>query len=199
MKTRTIVTGSMLIAVGAVVGFVLDVPLIPAAPFLKYTPADIPTLLGSFTFGPLIGFLIALLRAVLHGIVTGFRDGPIGLVMDVSMASIMAVTAGLVYKARKDRVGAALGLLAGSVAMTVIACLLSYFGGLPLMGLPASLVWTTTLPFNLLKCVINSAVVFILYKPLAPLMKGSAPTPTVCASETYRLPKDTQEMSVPHR
>lgn len=172
MKTRTLVIAAMLVAVGVAVSFVVDVPLIPAAPFLKYTPSDIPTLLGSFTLGPLVGVLIAVTRALIFGVVSGFRDGPIGLVVDILIASIMALSAGLVYKARKDRVGAALGLLAGSCAVTVIACLISYYGGLPLVGLPANLVWTTTLPFNLIKCSINSVIVFVVYKPLAPLIQS---------------------------
>jgi riboflavin transporter FmnP len=172
MKTRTLTTAALLIAVGVLVSFIIDIPILPGADFLKYTPSDIPTLLGSFAFGPVVGGLIALLRAVLHGFLTGFRNQVVGLIMDIVAAVAMAFGTGLTYRLRKTRGGAALGLLVGSLTMTVISVAVNYFWSYPAYGQPPQLVWTTALPFNLLKCAINSVAVFFLYKPLSPLLHG---------------------------
>jgi riboflavin transporter FmnP len=162
----------MLTAVGVVVSFIIDIPILPFADFLKYTPSDIPTLLGSFAFGPVIGGAVALARALLHGLLTGFRNGSIGYVMDSVSALALAVSVGMVYRVRKTRGGAVAGLLVGSVAMTVVSVALNYFWSYPAYGVPTALVWTTALPFNLLKCLINGVMVFVLYKPLSPILHG---------------------------
>jgi riboflavin transporter FmnP len=183
MKVRTLTTVALLIALGVIVSFPpfdfpIPLPFLPPAPWLKYTPADIPTLLGSFAFGPVAGALIAVARAVLHGLLTGLRDGPVGLVMDAVSATAMAIAAGGSYRLFKTRKGAVMSLLIGSLAMTIVAVAVNYFWSYPTYGVPRELVWTTALPFNLVKCLINSTFVFLLYKPLSSVLHGRKNPPT---------------------
>lgn len=58
VSTRQLVSMAMLGAISIVLVSVVHFPLIPAAPFLEYDPADIPILIGTFAYGPLAGLLI---------------------------------------------------------------------------------------------------------------------------------------------
>jgi len=171
MKTRDLVTAALLIAAGVVLNMLLRIPLIPNAPFLEYSPSDVPTLLGTFALGPIFGMLIGLLRAIAH-FALGSTGGVIGLVMDIASGVVLAGVAGLIYLRLKTRKGAVLALLGGSLAMTVVVVALNYFWAFPAFGAPANLVWTTALPFNLIKSAINAVIVFFLYKPLSAILQG---------------------------
>lgn len=171
MNTRTLVTAALLIATGIVLNVVIRIPLLPNAPFLEYAPADVPTLLGTFAFGPIIGVLIAALRALLFNALAG-AGGMIGMIMDLVAGVVLAGVAGLVYQFWKTRMGAVLAIVAGSIAMIVTLVALNFFWAFPAFGVPRELVWTTALPFNLIKAVLNGVIVFFLYKPLSVILHG---------------------------
>jgi len=170
MKTRALVTAALLVAAGVVLNMFIRIPLLPNAPFLEYSPADVPTLFGTFALGPVFGGLIAALRAVIH--FTHSTGGVIGLVMDLASGVTLAVVAGLIYLRWKTRAGAAFALFGGSVAMIVVTMAINVLWAFPAFGVPASLAWSTALPFNLIKCALNALIVFFLYKPLSPILQG---------------------------
>ena len=174
MKTRTLVTAALLVALGVAlnyVPFISRVPLLPSAPFLEYSPSDIPTLLGTFALGPIVGTLIGLMRALAHAAV-GNTGGLVGTTMDAFSSMTLALSAGLIYQYMKTRKGAVIALVTSALAMTAAAVALNYFWAYPAFGAPAELVWTTALPFNLIKGTINGVVVFLLYKPLSVVLHG---------------------------
>ena len=174
MKIRTLVTAALLVALGVAlnyVPFISRVPLLPSAPFLEYSPSDIPTLLGTFALGPVAGTLIGLFRALAHFAV-GNTGGFIGTTMDALSSMMLALSAGLIYRYKKTRGGAVIALSVSALAMTAVAVALNYFWAFPAFGAPASLVWTTALPFNLIKATINGVIVFLLYKPLSVVLHG---------------------------
>ena len=51
-NTRKLTTLAMLAALAIVLVALIHFPLVPAAPFLEYDPADIPIFIGTFLFGP---------------------------------------------------------------------------------------------------------------------------------------------------
>lgn len=171
MNTRTLVTAALLVATGIVLNMVIRIPLLPNAPFLEYSPADVPTLLGTFAFGPIIGVLIAALRAILFSVLAA-TGGVIGATMDLVAGVMLTGVAGLVYQFWKTRMGAALAIVAGSVAMITSLVALNFFWAFPAFGVPRELVWTTALPFNLIKAALNGVIVFFLYKPLSTILHG---------------------------
>lgn len=57
ISTRQLVSMAMLGAISIVLVAVIHFPLIPAAAFLEYDPADIPILICAFAYGPLAGLL----------------------------------------------------------------------------------------------------------------------------------------------
>lgn len=58
ISTRQLVSMAMLGAISIVLVAVIHFPLIPAAAFLEYDPADIPILICAFAYGPLAGLLL---------------------------------------------------------------------------------------------------------------------------------------------
>ena len=54
-NTRKLTTLAMLAALAIVLVALIHFPLVPAAPFLEYDPADIPIFIGTFLFGPAAG------------------------------------------------------------------------------------------------------------------------------------------------
>lgn len=68
VSTRQLVSMAMLGAISIVLVSVVHFPLIPAAAFLEYDPADIPILIGTFAYGPLAGLLMTIVVSIIQGV-----------------------------------------------------------------------------------------------------------------------------------
>ena len=69
-KVRTMVGVAMLGAISFIVMF-FEFPIILAFPFLKIDFSDVIVLLGTFIYGPIGGIGVAVIRSLLHFIMTG--------------------------------------------------------------------------------------------------------------------------------
>ena len=58
-STRQLVTMALMCAIAALFSFI-QIPLLPAAPFLTYDPSLMPAMVCGFAFGPGAGFVVAL-------------------------------------------------------------------------------------------------------------------------------------------
>lgn len=85
VSTRQLVSMAMLGAISIVLVSVVHFPLIPAAAFLEYDPADIPILIGTFAYGPLAGLLMTIVVSIIQGVTVSAQSGPIGVVMHISL------------------------------------------------------------------------------------------------------------------
>jgi riboflavin transporter FmnP len=105
---------------------------------------------------------------------------------------IYVVTAGLIYKKIRTRKGAAISMVASTVALAVIAVPVNAFITLPLygsaMGFPLeaiigmsaqanplvkdrlSLLLAVFVPFNLFKGIVVGLITFFVYKPISKLI-----------------------------
>ncbi|MDR0890282.1 MAG: ECF transporter S component [Oscillospiraceae bacterium] len=142
---------------------------IPVVLFLSYEPKDVVIAIGGFIFGPLSALAISLVVSLVE-MLTISSTGFIGFLMNVLATCAFACTASLIYKKIHSIVGAAIGLLCGSILM-VAAMLLWNFLLTPLyMGTPraeiAAMLVPVFLPFNLLKAGLNTALTLLLYKPV---------------------------------
>ena len=86
-----------------------------------------------------------------------------------------ALLAGTIYRRRHTRGGAALALVAGVLAMTavMVGCNLIFtpiFMGTPIDAVIPMLL-PVIVPFNLVKAGINAAVTYLVYKPVARLVR----------------------------
>ena len=173
-NTKTLLRIATLGAVGYVL-MLLEFSILPAASFLKLNLSDIPALLAAFAMGPVAGLLVVLIENILH-IAVSFSGG-VGELANILIGGTFAVSAGLLYKKHHTKRGALLALLFGSILMIFAALLSNRFLLLP-MYLPygsaevfGKMLLSAILPFNVLKAVIITTLLMLLYKPLSPLLK----------------------------
>lgn len=169
----------------------IEIPLPIFPSFLRIDIGDLPALLGAFSFGPMAGVLVELIKNILYAIFKG-NTALIGESANFVMGSILVIFVGIIYKKNKTKKGALLGLLVGGIAMTIAGCILNYFVLLPLyetvlgfkisavVGMAAALnhnvkdlnsfiVWVI-FPYNIIKVVVVSLVTLAIYKSVSPIL-----------------------------
>lgn len=165
-KIKKMTTVGMLCAAAYVIMLVGRIPVVL---FLKYDPKDVIIAIGGFVFGPLTAFTISALVGLVE-MFTASETGVIGLVMNIISSCSFACTAAFIYKKAKNIKGAALGLVAGVGVMALVMLLWNYLITPLYMKIPREqvvpLLTSAILPFNLLKGCLNSAIVFLIYKPI---------------------------------
>ncbi len=165
----------MLTALSVVLTWLIHFPIIPAAPFLEYDPADIPILIGTFTFGPLAGLLLTIAVSAVQAFTVSAQSGAMGFLMHVFATGTMVLISGSIYKRGKDIRSAVLGLVLGALAMTAVMIPLNLIFTPLFMGAPVEavidLILPAILPFNLFKSFLNGAVTFILYRRSSSFIK----------------------------
>lgn len=191
---RTMVQVGMLGAVSVVL-MMFEIPLWFAPPFYKIDLSEIPVLIGTFAMGPVSGMFIELIKIVLHLLFKGSSTAGVGDFANFLIGCSMVVPAGIIYKVKKTRGGAVLGMIVGTLFMAFIGCFLNAFVLLPaygkafgmpietLIGMgtavnPAinglfTFVVLAVAPFNLLKGLIVGVITFLLYKHVSPILKGN--------------------------
>ena len=142
--------------------------------FLKYDPKDAIIVMAGFALGPVASLTISVIVALLE-LVTISTTGFIGFAMNVLASVSFACVASLVYRYRRTLGTAVFGLVLSS-AITVGAMLLwNYFVTPWYMGVPrevvASMILPVFLPFNVIKCGLNSALVMLIYMPCVQAMR----------------------------
>ena len=171
ISTRQLVSMAMLGAISIVLVAVIHFPLIPAAAFLEYDPADIPILICAFAYGPLAGLLLTVVVCFIQGFTVSARSGIIGIVMHIFATGCCVLVTGNIYKRNKTRKTAVIALILGAmVLMNMIFTPL--FMGAPLETVLALMI-PAIIPFNVLKAGINGVITFFLYKSISHLMKGN--------------------------
>lgn len=164
--------------------------------FLEYNFSDIPTLIGSFTLGPVAGVIISVVKILLKLVFKGTSTMFVGELSDLITSCVFAVTAGLIYKKKRTFKGALIAMAAGTVAEVAVAILFNwlilvpfyvqfFFNGKwePLIGMMTPLfpdctrenfynfyLWVSILPFNLMRCLIAVLVTLPVYKRISSLI-----------------------------
>lgn len=165
---------AILMAISIVLVSFIHFPLIPAAPFLEYDPADIPIFIGTFAFGPLSGLVLTVVTSLIQGFTVSAHSGPYGIIMHIIATGVFVLVAGIIYKKKKTRKGAAIALVAGTISMTLIMIPANIIITPIFMGLPREAVMPllipAIIPFNFLKAGINSLITFVLYKRISPFL-----------------------------
>lgn len=168
---RKLTVMAMLVAISIVLVALVHFPLFPTAAFLEYDPADIPILIGAFTFGPWAGLLLTLAASAIQALTVSAQSGIYGFLMHVISTSLLCITAGAIYRRNHTRKGAAIALICGTLAMGVGMMVANHFITPIFMAVPAtvvdSMLLTVFLPFNLIKAGINSVITFLVYKTVS--------------------------------
>lgn len=103
ISTRQLVSMAMLGAISIVLVAVIHFPLIPAAAFLEYDPADIPILICAFAYGPLAGLLLTVVVCFIQGFTVSAQSGIIGIVMHIFATGCCVLVTGSIYIIKETR------------------------------------------------------------------------------------------------
>ena len=188
-NTRRLTGIAMLSAVaGVLTYFAFPVPLMPS--FIKLDFSELPALLAAFAYGPISGAAVCLVKNLVNLLHTS--TGGIGTLCNFLLGVCFVVPTGLIYKTHRTRMGALIGALIGTLAMSVVSLFTNYFIVYPLytafMPMEAilgmyqainpkvvtlwdALIWFN-LPFTFVKGLCSVVMAFIIYKPLSPILKG---------------------------
>ena len=193
-RLNKLIIAAMLSALAAALMF-FEIPLPFVAPdFYKLDFSEIPVLIGGFSLGPVWAIVIEFVKILLKFVIKGTMTAGVGELANFLMGCAFVVPAALFYKWKKTRVTALLGMGIGTVAMAAAAVVLNAYLLLPAyaaafkMPMEAfvemgtlinpgidgllSFVILAVAPFNLIKGVLVSVLVFLLYKPLSRLIKN---------------------------
>ncbi len=178
-QTKHLSIGKMTrIAILAAAGVVLslfDFPIFPGAPFYKLDASGLAIMLAGFSMG-FPGGAIALLIKDLVGLLVHPNGGWIGQLADFIALFFFMAPAALCYSRKKTRMTALIGMLIGTVAMTVAAVLANLYILFPAYGIKnaADYIMPFTVPFNLIKGAALTIITFLIYKPLSPLLHAKS-------------------------
>lgn len=169
--------------------FEFPIPGFP--PFLKLDFSDLPALIGAFALGPISGVVIELIKNILNLTMHGTTTGGIGELANFLVGGVFVYVAAFIYHKNKTRKSALIGLISGTIAMTIVAAVFNYtvllplyavlFGGMDnVIGAATSgnkninsvmsLIVIGITPFNILKGVVVSGITFASYKKVSPLI-----------------------------
>lgn len=190
LSARNIALMGMLGAMAALLMF-FEIPLVFLAPnFYKLDFSELPVMVGTFALGPAAGALIEAVKILIKLLIKPTTTGGVGDLANFVVGCAMAVPAGLLYRAHKNKKTAVKSLLLGTLSMTVLGIVVNALVMLPfyskfmpmetIINLGAKVVpavdsvWTFCLfcvgPFNLFKGLVISVITFLLYKRVSPLI-----------------------------
>ena len=112
--TRMIVCVGMLAAISTIL-MLFEFPLPFLAPgFYELDFSEVPILIGAFALGPVAGVLTELVKVLLNLVVNGTQTAFVGEFANFVMGCMFVLPASLIYKMKKSRKHAVIGLAAGT-------------------------------------------------------------------------------------
>ena len=192
LNVREMTIIGMLGAIATVL-MLFEIPLPFAPSFYEIDLSEVPVLIGTFALGPVAGVLIELVKILLNFMINGTQTAGVGETANYLIGCAMCLPAGIVYRKIKSKKGAWIGLAIGTLAMTVFGCFINAYILLPtyakafripidgLVGMGTAVngnitnlftfVLFAVVPFNLLKGLVISIVVLLIYKKISPIIK----------------------------
>ncbi len=192
-NVRRMAQMGMLAAISVVL-MLFEIPLPFAPAFYEIDFSEVPVMVGCFTMGPVAGAIIEFLKILLNFAINGTDTAGVGELANFLIGCSMVVPAAIIYKKKRTKSGAVLGMVVGTVFMTFVGCFFNAFVLLPAyakaFGMPMEALigmgsavnsHITSLgtfaifavaPFNLLKGFLVSVIVLLIYKKISPILKS---------------------------
>ena len=170
----------------------MEIPLFFAPGFYKLDISEMPVLICTFYLGPVAGVTAELLKVMVKLLIKGTSTAFVGDFANFVVGCSFILPASIIYHARPGRKTALVGMGVGTLVLTVFGSLFNGFYLIPkfavLFGMPMDAivamgtkvnaaitdVWTlvafAVVPFNLVKGVAVSALTFLLYKRVSPIL-----------------------------
>lgn len=168
MTAKTMVSLAMLTAIAYVVMY-LSKLLPEVMGFLQFDLKDTIICIGGFIFGPVSAAMVSIVVALIE-MLTVSNTGIVGMIMNVLATCAFCCTASYLYKKKHTMTGAVIGLMLGTIALTIVMLLWNYLVTPLYMKMERSVISAMLipvfLPFNLVKGGMNMAAILLLYKPV---------------------------------
>jgi len=170
----------------------LEIPLFFAPGFYKIDLSELPVLICTFYLGPVAGVIAELLKIMIKLLLKGTTTAFVGDFANFAVGCSFVLPASVIYHANPSRRSALMGLVAGTLVMTVFGSAFNAVYLLPkfaqLFGMPmeviismgtavnsaihsvSTLVLFAVVPFNLLKGFVVSLLTMLLYKRISPIL-----------------------------
>ncbi len=184
---RFIAITGVLTAVAVVLQY-LEFPVPMFIPgFVKFDFSDLSAILAAFLVSPVSGILVCLLKNVIHMAVS--QSAGVGELCNFILGAAMVIPAWFIYKVKPTKATAAAAMAVGSLITAVVSIFVNYYITYPFyqeafhMPIDAiigmyrelnngvgslwdALIWFNA-PFTFVKFMLDSLIVFLIYKPLA--------------------------------
>ena len=174
LDTKMLCTLAVMSALAFILVALIQIPLVPAAPFLRYEPKDVIIITAGFIYGPLAAFAIAVVVSFIE-MITVSPTAYWGLLMNIISSTALCCTAAFIYKKKRTLGGALLGLIVGVLFATTIMMMWNYIVVPIFMGAPRAqvvpLLLPAFLPFNLISNSLNAALTLLLYKHVVKVLQ----------------------------
>ena len=176
----------------AAVLMLLEIPLFFAPGFYKLDLSELPVMICTFYLGPVAGVVAEFIKVFLKLIFKGTSTAFVGDFANFAVGCTFVLPASIIYHAKPSRRSALVGMIVGTLVMTVFGSAFNALYLIPkfaqlfhmelekIVGMGTAvnshitsvytLVLYAVVPFNLLKGIIVSALTFLLYKRISPLM-----------------------------
>ena len=189
ISVRKLTVTALLGATATILMFLsFGLPILPS--YLKVDFSEMPALLASFALGPVYGAAVCLIKNIINLFAT--TTGGIGEMCNFLIGVLFVVPAGLIYRRRPSRKTALIGMIVGTLVMSVGSILVNYFIVYPtyqafmseqmIVDMYSAIVPAAdtilkgilifNLPLTFAKAVLDSIITFALYKRLSPVLKG---------------------------
>lgn len=168
----------------------LEIPFFFAPPeAYKLDFSEVPVLISGFMLGPIEGVITEFIKILIKLIIKPTSTAFVGEFANLVIGITFILPASIIYKKKKSRKGALIGMGTGTLIMTVVGCFINAFVLLPAfaylfgnvsvseiikMGTavnPAitnmfTFIILAVVPVNIVKGVLVSIVVYLIYKPV---------------------------------
>ena len=184
---------------GATAGVLMlfEIPLWFAPPFYQIDLSEVPVMIGAFALGPLAGVLIELVKILLKLMFSPTKTAFVGEFANFILGCAFVVPAALIYKVKKTKKSAYVGLGVGTLFLAAAGSFINAYLLLPFyskamipmdkiiaMGTEVNgliknmkgMIIYAVIPFNLIKGVLVSLIVSLLYKKISFLIKDFHPS-----------------------
>ena len=156
---------ALLSALGSI-AVIMEFPIFPMTPFLKYDIGDVPIFISAIAYGPLEGFLLTIVVSYVQSFVIHGSGGIYGFIMHIIATGTMTIVLGSLNKYLHKKLPLWISMLFGVIAMTVVMIpanliITPLFSGLPTEEV--ALLLPYIIMFNIIKSGVNSAFTYFLY------------------------------------
>lgn len=162
----------ILTAMSLVLELLVHFPVLAAAPYLLYSPGDVPIILASVIVGPAAGVAAAFGNATLFVLLTG-QGGPWGGLMHFISSGGMAFVIGwITKKTGRTHVAMLAGVLTRIALMVPFNLLITpIYTGLSRSEV-ATMIIPVIVPFNIIHAGLNTVLSLALLKTLPTKLMG---------------------------